>query len=113
VLRHAFDDLVKATHTHDPREIVTVDLAFHAAIVAMLSSRRIDAFYADLITELHFYLMVLSVEDREYKQPDGMVEEHRRILTAIESGETARAAAEIDQHIQTNAARVREILLKR
>jgi DNA-binding GntR family transcriptional regulator len=112
-LRSAFDDLVTATHTHDPREIVTVDLAFHAATVAMLGSSRIDAFYADLITELRFYLMVLSVEDREYEQPEGVVEEHRRILTAIETGDTTRAAAEIDQHIQTNAARVREILLQR
>jgi DNA-binding GntR family transcriptional regulator len=35
---------------------VETDMAFHAAIVAMLGSSRLDEFYAELTRELRFYL---------------------------------------------------------
>jgi DNA-binding GntR family transcriptional regulator len=110
-LQDAFDRLVDVAPTHDAREIVPADLDFHAAIVAMLGSVRIDEFFADLTNELRYYLMVLSVADREYEKPEEVVAEHRRILDAVVSGDPAAAVEAVTAHIQVNAARVQEILL--
>jgi DNA-binding GntR family transcriptional regulator len=109
-LRKAYDDLVDAAASHDVLRIVDVDLAFHAAIVSMLHSSRIDAFYADLLVELRFYLTVLSLEDREFEHPDDILTEHREILEAIESGDTAMAVQHVRGHIERNGKRVLEIL---
>jgi DNA-binding GntR family transcriptional regulator len=109
----AFNALVQATDSHDARRIVDEDLTFHAAIVAVLDSSRIDGFYAELTQELRFYLMVLSVQDREFEKPDVLVAEHEAILTAIRSGDPDRAEAEVRAHIETNAQRLKEILAER
>ena len=109
----AFDALTQAAGSGDPRRIVETDMAFHTAIVAMLGSSRLDEFYAELTRELRFYLMVLSVEDREYENPAALLAEHEAILTAIRSGDPGRAATEVSSHIETNARRLKEILAQR
>ena len=65
---------------HEAASIVEVDLDFHSAIVAVLDSSRLDAFYAELMVELRFYLVVLSVEDREFERPEDLLVEHKDIL---------------------------------
>jgi DNA-binding GntR family transcriptional regulator len=109
----AFDTLARAAGSGDPRRIVETDMAFHSAIVALLGSSRLDEFYAELTRELRFYLMVLSVEDREYENPAALLAEHEAILTAIRSGDRDRAAREVRSHIETNARRLKEILAQR
>jgi DNA-binding GntR family transcriptional regulator len=109
----AFDALAQAADSHDARRIVEHDLAFHSAIVALLDSSRLDEFYAELTQELRFYLMVLSVEDREFENPGVVLVEHEAILTAIRSGDPARAVVEVRAHIETNAQRLKEILAER
>jgi DNA-binding GntR family transcriptional regulator len=109
-LRDTFQRLEKAASTHQAASIVEVDLEFHSALVAMLDSARLDAFYAELMVELRFYLMVLSVEDREFERPEDLLAQHRDILTAIESGDTDAAVELVRTHVVTNAARVRDIL---
>ena len=109
----AFDALVEASESHDARRIADRDLAFHSAIVALLDSSRLDEFYAELTQELRFYLMVLSVEDREFENAGGVLAEHAAILSAIRSGDRDRAVAEVRAHIQTNAQRLKEILVER
>jgi DNA-binding GntR family transcriptional regulator len=109
----AFDALARAAGTGDPRQIADSDMAFHAAIVALLGSSRLDEFYAELTRELRFYLMVLSVADREYENPAALLAEHEAILVAIRSGDPGRAVAEVRTHIETNARRRKEILAER
>lgn len=109
----AFDALVAAADSHDPRSIVEYDLAFHSAIVALLDSSRLDEFYAELTRELRFYLMVLSVEDREFENSGVVVAEHEAILASIRSGKPDRAVREVRAHIETNALRLKEILAER
>jgi len=57
--------------------------------------------------------MVLSVEDREFENPDVVLAEHGAILSAIRSGDRDRAVAEVRAHIETNAQRLKEILAGR
>jgi DNA-binding GntR family transcriptional regulator len=109
----AFEALAQAADSHDPRLIVDKDLAFHSAIVALLNSSRLDAFYADLTRELRFYLMVLSLEEREYEKPDVVLAEHEVILSAIRSRDPDRAVREVRAHIETNAQRLKDILAER
>ena len=109
----AFDALARAAGSGDPHRIVETDMAFHTAIVAMLDSSRLEEFYAELTRELRFYLMVLSVEDREYENPAALLTEHEAILAAIRSGDPGRATAEVRFHIETNAQRLKEILAER
>jgi DNA-binding GntR family transcriptional regulator len=112
-ISEAFDALVQTADTQDARRIVEKDLAFHTAIVALLDSTRIDEFYAELTRELRFYLMVLSVEDREFESPDVLLAEHEAILAAIRSEDRARAVREVGAHIETNAHRLKGILAGR
>jgi DNA-binding GntR family transcriptional regulator len=112
-ISEAFDTLVQTADTQDARRIVEKDLAFHTAIVALLDSTRIDEFYAELTRELRFYLMVLSVEDREFESPDVLLAEHEAILAAIRSEDRARAVLEVGAHIETNAHRLKGILAGR
>ena len=112
-ISEAFDALVEATGSHDARRIADQDLAFHSAIVALLDSSRLDEFYAELTLELRFYLMVLSVEDREFENPGVVLAEHEPILSAIRSRDPDRAVREVRVHIETNAQRLKEILAER
>ena len=112
-ISEAFDALVEATGSHDARQIADQDLAFHSAIVALLDSSRLDEFYAELTQELRFYLMVLSVQDREFENPGVVLAEHEAILSAIRSRDPDRAVREVRVHIETNAQRLKEILAER
>ena len=112
-LRSAYQRLDKAASTHEAAQIVEVDLEFHSAIVGMLDSSRLDIFYGELMVELRFYLMVLSVEDREFERPEDLLVEHKVILTAIESGNRDAAVEAVRSHIVRNAARVAQIVAAR
>ena len=110
IVEAAFDALVDAAGTRDPRHIADQDLALHAALVAMLGSSRLDVFYAGLARELRFYLVVLSKEDHEFEDPDGVIAEHEPIVAAVRSGDGERAVREVRNHIETNATRLRQIM---
>jgi DNA-binding GntR family transcriptional regulator len=112
-VRDAYDQLAKLTESPDPRDLVSRDLGFHAAIVSLLESARIDAFYAGLVQELEFYLMVLSLEEREYEKPGLVVDEHRAIMAALETRDSASAGRLIADHVRSNAERVARVLESR
>lgn len=112
-LKQAFAELSTVARLGDAQEIVMKDLAFHAATVALLGSRRIDALYENLTRELQFYLMVLSVEDREHERPDFVVREHEVILDAIVGRDVGQAVQAVTAHIEKARGRLTSILLAR
>lgn len=112
-LNQAFAELSRVAQLADAQEIVMKDLAFHAATVALLGSRRIDALYKNLTRELQFYLMVLSVEDREHERPDFVVCEHEVILDAIVGRDVGQAVQAVTAHIEKTRGRLTSILLAR
>lgn len=112
-VRAALQELMVAYETHDPAVIAEKDLGFHAAIVSLLGSKRIDEFYAQLARELRFFLLVLSVEDREFESQEGVIEEHTSIMAALESGDPAKARAVLEDVLTVNAERVRTIFVNR
>ena len=63
--------------------------------------------------ELRFYLMVLSVEDREFENPDEILAEHEAILSALRTGDPDDAVRAVRAHIETNAQRLKQIIAER
>jgi DNA-binding GntR family transcriptional regulator len=57
--------------------------------------------------------LVLSVEDREFEDPDRIVTAHKRILDAIRSGDGELAVAQVRFHLDLNGGRLRQILAER
>jgi DNA-binding GntR family transcriptional regulator len=112
-VREAFDALVEASELRQLEIIVERDLGFHAAIVSQFNSKRLDVFYDQLARQLRFFLMVLSVEDREYEEPEQVIYEHGQIVQAMEEGNTARAQQLITDLIKANEQRVRSIFRER
>jgi DNA-binding GntR family transcriptional regulator len=112
-VRAALQDLMAAYETREPVAIAEKDLGFHAAIVSMLRSKRIDEFYDQLARELRFFLVVLSVEDREFESQEGVIEEHTSIMAALESGDPDKARAVLEDILTTSGERVAAIFAKR
>jgi DNA-binding GntR family transcriptional regulator len=106
----AHDDLATAAASRERAAIVAADLALHAAIVATLGNRRIDAFYAGLTRELRFYLMALSAHEREWENPNGVLAEHVPLMAAIRAGDPQGAQRAVRHHIATNVDRVQRVL---
>ena len=69
----AFEALTQAAESREARLVVEKDLAFHAAIVTLLGSSRLNEFYTELIRELRYYLMVLSATDGEFENPETVI----------------------------------------
>ncbi|WP_255951780.1 GntR family transcriptional regulator [Streptomyces odontomachi] len=106
----AHDHLAEVAASMERAAIVAADLALHAAIVATLGNRRIDAFYAGLTRELRFYLMALSAHEREYENPSRVLAEHVPLMAAIRAGDPRGAQRAASHHIATNADQVQRIL---
>lgn len=112
-VRAALEALMVTYKSKDPAEIAARDLEFHAAIVGMLQSKRIDSFYAQLAKELRFLLMVLSLEEREFEIQTGVIEEHQSIMAALESGDPDHAVDVLSEVLSVNADKVLAIFAAR
>lgn len=113
-LRDAWARLEASTSGLEAESIVAADLALHQAIVDLLGSERISAFYASIRKELIFYFSVLSHADEEYLAPqEPIVRRHQEIVEAILERRTGDAEALLLRHIEENAKRLRDILTAR
>ena len=110
-LDSAFEALVAASEQKAPEQIVAADLDLHQAIVDLLGSERISAFYRLVCKELVFYFTVLSYTDEEYVNPQvSIVNRHRGIYDAIREGDRDLAVELLREHIEGNYRRLSEIL---
>lgn len=113
-LKLALENLRVSTETNDAAQIVSADLRLHQAIVALLGSERLNAFYEQICKELVFYFAIRSYIDEEYKNPrEAIFDVHEQIVHSICEGEHGRAQQILTEHIEKNAARLREIILAR
>ena len=109
----AMDAFRAALKTKDPSEIVEKDLAIHAAIVGLLGSRKLRAFYEQLAMELRYFLLILSTETHEYEHPDELEAEHAKILAALESRDPVHAERVIADTIVEYRDVIRQIIAAR
>lgn len=91
----------------DPESWVNLDSAFHVAIARASGNRVFAAVVADIRGALAHQSETLNiVADRRNASDD----EHREILSAIESGNTEAAAAAMAHHLEAVGTAVRSIL---
>lgn len=109
----AMEEFRAALLTHDPRAIVEKDLAIHQAIVGMLGSPRLNRFYSELLADLRYFLLVLSLDHHEYEDGSGLLNEHQRIVSAFASRDPELARSTIADIITENRDEVRKILAAR
>jgi DNA-binding GntR family transcriptional regulator len=109
----AMEEFRAALQTHDPRTIVEKDLAIHQAIVGMLGSARLNKFYNELLSDLRYFLLVLSLDHREYEDVSDLLNEHQRIVSAFASRDPELARTTIADIITENRDEVRKILAAR
>jgi DNA-binding GntR family transcriptional regulator len=112
-LTDAMEALKEAMATQDPRTIVDKDLDIHRAIVGLMHSPRLNKFYAELLGDLRYFLLVLSLDHHEYEADSGLEDEHQRIVTAFASRDPQLARDTIAEIITENRDEVRKILAAR
>nr|WP_255524220.1 FCD domain-containing protein [Terrabacter sp. MAHUQ-38] len=103
----------QALESADARTIVETDLAIHQAIVATLGSSRLDTFYAGLMVELRYFLVLLSLDRREYEDTGPVRSEHRDLVEAFASRSPKRAVAAVTALLEENRELVRDVIARR
>lgn len=106
VVTRAFERLTAAVRGPDARAAVEADLAFHATVVSLAGSTRLDLLFDDIATELRLYLSLLSAVAGEYADADRVLAEHAGIVRAFEAADRDAAVALLADHIRTNADRL-------
>jgi DNA-binding GntR family transcriptional regulator len=100
LLTDALEHLRDATNSGDPYRIVECDLNFHRAVVGLLESPRVDAFFASIAMEMRFALTMLeSVAQEANDRPDEAFAEHRAIHDALLKHDVQRAESLIYEHV--------------
>lgn len=79
------------------RDVVDVDMRFHAALIAATGSPRLRRAYASLQAEIRLARAQLRVPD---ETPAVLAEEHRRLLATIIAGPTSAALQAMREHLQ-------------
>lgn len=97
----------------DPYKIVEKDLAIHSAIVGLLGSKKLTAFYQQLATELRYFMYVLSTVRHEYEDPDALEAEHERIVAALETRDPTLAEKVVSETIIEHRDATRQIIAHR
>lgn len=112
-LTAALDALKVAMLTEDPRTIVEKDLDIHRAIVGLMNSPRLNKFYDELLGDLRYFLLILSLDHHEYESGSALEDEHQRIVAAFASRDPELARTTIAGIITENRDEVRKILASR
>ncbi|HET9102594.1 MAG TPA: GntR family transcriptional regulator [Solirubrobacteraceae bacterium] len=112
-VRQALAELDEAAHHGSVKATVERDLGFHAALVGLVGSARLDEYFAGLRSELRYYLATLSVAYNETERPADLVEQHACILRALEAGDRRTAATRTREHVRLNGRQVTDLLRSR
>lgn len=110
----AVDGIDRAVKAKDWEEAVASDRDFHAALVAMHRSPRLEGFYEQISAESRFAIGILWLHDAAEKNVaevlTAVADQHRAIYEAIKAGERAEASRLLDEHLTVNETRVLDIL---
>jgi DNA-binding GntR family transcriptional regulator len=103
----AIEEASQALERGDWKTVATADLAFHQRLVALLHSRRIDAFFQAVLAELRLAFAI--VEDQEAFLPPFHVW-NKHLYGLLNSGERERCAREMEQYLAEAERVIIEIL---
>jgi DNA-binding GntR family transcriptional regulator len=93
----------------DDGKVIEVDLQFHQAIVGLLDSPRLIAFYDSVTAALRPCLTLLTIERPSVVHPES-VAQHREIADALIARQGRAAERLVIAHIDANEAMLLEIV---
>jgi DNA-binding GntR family transcriptional regulator len=106
----AVERLEDAAVAHDLDRLVEADLGFHRSLVAVLESDRLSTVFRTIETQLRLAFSIVAFADREYEQPEPLVEEHRRLQQLIAGGDVPGAKDALSTHLAKYEARLVAVL---
>jgi DNA-binding GntR family transcriptional regulator len=109
-LSAAVGRLEEAAAAHDLDKLVEADLGFHRSLAAMLESDRLSALFRTIETQLRLAFSIVAFADREYEQPEPLVEEHRELHRLITGGDVDRAKEALRTHLARYETRLVAVL---
>lgn len=77
---------------------VDADIAFHRALIDALGAPRLSRAHGSLLAETR--LCMAQVQAHLLLAPAQIVEEHRRILDAVDAGDPEAAALAVEEHLE-------------
>ena len=116
--RDDFDELAAAlavlaeSGSHWQRQ-VDADLTFHMRIAELIGSPRITQMFRTVLDELRLGFLIVSAVDREFEDPTGLIDEHRRMLEMMRAGKRAECKRVLLAHLARYEARMIAILQER
>lgn len=103
VLHGLVDEMEHAADQEDAAEYAGLNLRFHELLLQTAASEKLTETYKRLVKELHLFRM------RALTDGGGLhvsAPEHREIIKAIESRDSARAGEVLRHHVATSRARM-------
>ena len=99
-----------AEAAHDLDELVEADLGFHRSLAAVLESDRLSALFRTIEVQLRLAFSIVAFADREYEQPEPLVDEHRGLHELIVAGDVDAAQEALGTHLMKYEARLVAVL---
>lgn len=109
-LSTALRRLEDAAAAHDLDRLVEADLGFHRSLAAVLESDRLGALFRAIEAQLRLAFSIVAFADREYEEPEPLVDEHRRLHQLITGGEVGRAKHALLAHLTKYETRLIAVL---
>jgi DNA-binding GntR family transcriptional regulator len=109
-LSAAVERLEQSAAAHDLDRLVEADLGFHRALASVLDSDRLARVFHTIETQLRLAFSIVAFADREYEQPEPLVEEHRQLQELITGGDVDRAKRALHEHLTKYETRLISVL---
>lgn len=109
-LSAAVGRLEDAAAALDLDKLVEADLAFHRSLAAVLESDRLASLFRTIEAQLRLAFSIVAFADREYEQPEPLVDEHRRLQELIAGGDAGGAKDALLAHLAKYEGRLVAVL---
>lgn len=109
-LSAAVGRLEDAAAALDLDKLVEADLAFHRSLAAVLESDRLASLFRTIEAQLRLAFSIVAFADREYEQPEPLVDEHRRLQELITGGDASGAKDALLAHLAKYEGRLVAVL---
>ena len=106
-LEAAVDAYDEALKKRDWARAVNHDLNFHSLLVRFHGSKRLSAFYKNVLGELRIGMVLV---DRSHDNPGGLIPIHRKLYRLLSTGKLKQCAAALAQHLEDSEARLTRVM---
>ena len=109
-LSAALGRLEEAASARGLEPLVEADLGYHRCLAGVLESDRLTALFRTIETQLRLAFSIVAFADREYEQPEPLVEEHRHLNGLIACGDVDGAKHALLAHLAKYESRLVTVL---